>query len=160
MSLKEELGFLQGFSTLEHEGLLNIYYTATCIKKRAALFFRDFDITDVQFNLLEILFYHSGKKGGLTQVELSRMLLVNRANITSLIDRMEKAGLVIRTDVPGDRRCHIVKLTGKGRKRIDEIEDSYIAEVKKLMRVLKTKELKTLIRSLEKIREKLHEKDL
>jgi len=155
MSLKEELQLNKDFSILPHEALLNIYYTATLLKKKAAQFFRGRGITDVQFNVLELLFHHGDKKGGLTQVELSQMLLVNRANITTLIDRMEKADLVLRNDLPGDRRYNIVRLTKHGKEMLKNIEDSYIEEVKKTMGTLKSAEMKTLVKILERIRENL-----
>ena len=116
MSLKQELNLTKGFDLTEHETLLNIYYTAALLKKRADVFFRTFGLTDVQFNVLMLLTHHSGGEGGLSQAQLSDMMLVNRANITTLIDRMEKAGLVIRTSVSNDRRTNIIKLTANGKK--------------------------------------------
>ena len=97
MSLKEELKLKKGFDIVEHEALLNIYYTASLLKKRADVFFKTFGLTDVQFNVMMLLHYHSGTQDGLSQAQLSDMMLVNRANITTLIDRMEKASLVMRT---------------------------------------------------------------
>lgn len=155
MSLEKELNFKKAFSELPHEALLNIYYTANLLKKKSADFFRTRGITDVQFNVLELLYHQAGERKGLTQVELSRMLLVNRANITSLIDRMEKAGFVSRQDVPGDRRYNIVRLTDHGKKLLLNIEKDYIGEVKRIMKPLNQSDMKSLIRLLERIREKL-----
>ena len=111
MSLEFELCLRRPFALLAHEALLNIYYSASCIKKKAGEFLRPFVLTDVQFNLMMLLKYQVDKDEGLSQAQLSSMMLVNRANITSLIDRMEKAGLAIRTPAPSDRRSNIVKLT-------------------------------------------------
>ena len=38
MSLKDELGLNKSFATVGHEALLNIYFSSTCIKKRAGEF--------------------------------------------------------------------------------------------------------------------------
>ena len=81
MSLQSELGMRKGFDNPAHEALLNIYYTASRVRKKAGEFFRGFGVTDVQFNVLSLLKHQSGESSGLTQVELSRMMLVNRANI-------------------------------------------------------------------------------
>jgi hypothetical protein len=59
MSLKQELGLKQGFREPAHEALLNIYYTASMMKKRADVFFSRFGLTDVQFNLLTLLYFQS-----------------------------------------------------------------------------------------------------
>ena len=156
MSLEQELGLRKPIALAGHESLLNIYYTASCLKKRAGEFLRSFGLTDVQFNALALLQHQSGQVGGLSQAQLSDMMLVNRANITSLIDRMEKAELVVRTSA-SDRRYNIVKLTGRGKKLLAQVEPLYAREVKKIMACLKEGEQKGLVAVLEKIRSKLSE---
>jgi len=155
MGLKEELGLKRPFSMPAHETLLNIYYTGSQVKKRAREFFADYGITDVQFNLLELLFYQAEESEGLTQADLSRMMLVNRANITSLVDRMERDNLVVRASVPGDRRYNAVRLTAHGKKVLQDVEKKYRDEVNKIMSVLNDEELDALRQMLERIRDKL-----
>ncbi len=155
MSLSKELGLKKAITPLTHEALLNIYYTASCMKKRADEFFRPFGLTDVQFNALMILCHQSEPEGGLSQARLSDMMLVNRANITSLIDRMEKAGLVERTSAPKDRRFNIVKITSQGQKLLAKVEPLYAQEIKKIMASLTSSEQTKLIGALEKIRGKI-----
>jgi len=127
------------------------------MRKKASELLRPFGMTDVQFNLMMLLKYQSGSEEGLSQAQLSNMMLVNRANITSLIDRMEKADLVVRTPAPSDRRSNIVKLTDRGRKLLSQIEPLYTKEVKRIMAALKKNEQKTLIAMLEKIRSNISE---
>lgn len=155
MALQQELGLKKGFSVLEHEAILNIYYTASRIKKQAAEFFRTFGLTDVQFNVLMLLHYQTAPEEGLSQAQLSDMMLVNRANITSLIDRMEKAGLVIRTAAANDRRYNIVKMTSRGKKLLAKAEPLYAKQVEKMMALTKSAEQKKLMTILGKIRKKL-----
>jgi len=159
MALKEELGLKRGYVVPAHEALLNIYYTASMMKKRADDFFGRYGLTDVQFNLMELLRYESpvvpGK--GLSQAQISDMMLVNRANITSLVDRMEKAGIVVRTAHSNDRRFNIIKLTTKGEKLFTKVEPHYIEQVRKVMSSLNAAEMKLLIGTLEKIRNKLRQ---
>jgi DNA-binding MarR family transcriptional regulator len=137
---------------LPHEALLNIYYSASCLKKKAGEFLRSFGLTDVQFNLMMLLKYQTEQNEGLSQVELSGMMLVNRANITTLIDRMEKADLVVRTRVASDRRTNIVRLTARGQQLLAKIEPLYTQEVNRIMAVLTADEQKEVIKMLEKIR--------
>ena len=152
MSLKIELGFQKPIAMLAHEALLNTYYTASCLRKKAGHFLQQFGLTDVQFNLMMLLQHQSNPDGGLSQAQLSSMMLVNRANITALIDRMEKSGLVERTTMPLDRRYNIIKLTERGRKMLIKIEPLYAREVDRIMDVLVESEQKRLISMLEKIR--------
>ena len=152
MALKEELGLKRGFDEPAHEALLNVYYTASIMKKRADTFFGQFGLTDVQFNLLTLLYLQSGKEGGLNQAQISDMMLVNRANITSLVDRMEKAGLVTRNAHSNDRRFNIVKLTTKGKNLFEKVESLYIEQVREAMSALNQAQMKTLMGMLERIR--------
>jgi DNA-binding MarR family transcriptional regulator len=153
MALKDELKLKKGFATLEHEALLNIYYTSTCIKKCAIAFLRQFGLTDVQLNLMMLL-HHQGGADGLTQAQLSEMMLVNRANLTSLIDRMERDGLVKRRSGE-DRRYNIVKLTRKGRSLLLKVEPLYAKEVRRIMSAVSAGEQKRIIKMLEKVRKNL-----
>jgi len=157
MSLEFELCLRKPITLLAHEALLNTYYTTSCLRKKAGELLRPFGLTDVQFNLMMLLKYQSGPEEGLSQAQLSNMMLVNRANITSIIDRMEKASLVIRTPAPSDRRSHIIKLTNRGRELLDRIEPLYTKEVKRIMAVLKQTQQKTLIAMLEKVRANISE---
>jgi DNA-binding MarR family transcriptional regulator len=155
MSSNDEKKGPLAFNIPQHEGLLNIFFTGVLLRKRAREFFARHKITDVQFNVLALIHDRAGWDGGLTQIELSRLLLVNRSNITSLVDRMEQGGLVTRTTDPDDRRNKVVKLTPKGRKRLLAIEGPYTEEVKAIMKVLTAGEMDELNAILQKIREKL-----
>ena len=159
MKLSEELGFRRDFQDLPHEALLNVYYAASLAKKKSADFFHMYGITDVQFNLMMLLMHQGEEDGSLNQVELSRMMLVNRANITALIDRMEKAGLVVRTAVEGDRRSKAISLTARGAKLIQDVEAGYMAEIARIMGALSEGEMRELTTMLEKIRANLRTLD-
>lgn len=156
MSLQTELGMQHGFRNRPHETLLSIYYTAARLRKRAGELFRIFGLTDVQYNVLSLLVYEGSERGGLTQVELSRMMLVNRANITTLIDRMEKADLVVRKPVPNDRRYNIIQITPHGEEMYHSVSGKYGAKIAEIMSVLDEEELEQMIEMLQRLRENLN----
>src|SRR5581483_926761 len=58
---------------------------------------------------------------GLSQSELGRQLLTHRSNVTGLVDRLEKRGLVQRQEVSGDRRAYRVVLTKQGASLLQSI---------------------------------------
>ncbi|MBN1974060.1 MAG: MarR family transcriptional regulator [Sedimentisphaerales bacterium] len=157
MSLKLELGLKKPVALLAHEALLSTYYTASNLRKKAGHFLQPFGLTDVQFNLMMLLKHQSRQNEGLSQAQLSSMMLVNRANITALVDRMERAGFVTRTSSPSDRRSNIIILTDEGRKLLEKIEPLYAQEVKRIMAVLVEDEQKNLIGMLEKVRSNIKE---
>jgi DNA-binding MarR family transcriptional regulator len=154
MGLKEELNLNHPFASREHEALLNVYFTGMQIRKWGTEFLQAHGLTDVQFNLLMLLKYQ-GQTEDLSQARLSEMMLVNRANITGLVDRMEKAGLVKRTGDPADRRTRRIVLTPKGRQWVDRLEPLYARQIKHLMRSLGRREVDRLIRLCETIRHNL-----
>ncbi len=51
---------------------------------------------------------------GLTMGSLSRHLMVSNGNVTGIVARLEKEGMVARRTAPNDRRTHFVRLTDKG----------------------------------------------
>jgi DNA-binding MarR family transcriptional regulator len=158
MNLKEELGLDQSIETMEHECLLNILYTATMLHKASYTYFRQYGITDVQFNVLIQLRY--AKQQDISQVDLGRRLVVNKADMTGIIDRLEKAGLVGREDHPKDRRINVIKITRKGRDMVDKLEPGYFTGVKKLMSGMLKGDMKTIIKGMGKIRENVRQEEL
>jgi DNA-binding MarR family transcriptional regulator len=66
---------------------------------------------------------------GMSQRELSDRLVVDRSNVTGLLDRMEKAGWVRREDDPDDRRIYRVSLTAGGRRLWDRVHPLYVDAV-------------------------------
>ena len=55
------------------------------------------------------------ERDGMTMGALSRALLVSNGNVTQLVQKLAKDGLVRIAPSPADRRASIVRLTAKGR---------------------------------------------
>jgi MarR family 2-MHQ and catechol resistance regulon transcriptional repressor len=70
-------------------------------------------------NILMIL--NLGGSEGYKQQELGSLLLVSRANVTKVIDGMEKRGLVTRSASKEDRRARFIKLTEAGKALVTRI---------------------------------------
>lgn len=65
------------------------------------------------YDVLWIL--ENAEAGRLRMADLAQKAVVSRSNVTRLTDRMEKAGLVARSDCPEDGRGTVCELTAKGR---------------------------------------------
>ena len=65
------------------------------------------------YDVLWIL--ENADQGWLRMHDLARKAVVSRSNVTRLVDRMEKAGLVARSDCPVDGRGTVCALTARGR---------------------------------------------
>jgi DNA-binding MarR family transcriptional regulator len=78
----------------------------------------DFQMTLPRFDVLAALYR---ARDGMMMSELSRMLMVSNGNVTGIVDRLVKEGLVLRSIRDGDRRASIVRLTEKGATRFEEL---------------------------------------
>ncbi|MCX6950919.1 MAG: MarR family transcriptional regulator [Verrucomicrobia bacterium] len=85
--------------------------TADAFLRESQRLFRPLGLSGAQFNVLNLL---ADAADGMSQRELGDRLLVDRSNVTGLLDRMEKAGWVRRKDHPADRRVYLVSLTPAG----------------------------------------------
>lgn len=74
-------------------------------------------ITMEQLVVLEIL----KTNGDMNMTELSKTVWKQNANITRIVDKLEKRELVLRKPVQGDRRANLVGLTSKGEILFKEI---------------------------------------
>jgi len=151
MALGDELGFRNPVQHPAHEALLGLVVTAGLLSKEGDRVLRPLGLTDSQFNVLALLRFQS-EDGALDQSTLGRMLVVNRSNVTGLIDRMERAGWVERTADRGDRRVKQVRLTAAGRRLLERADRLYFQRVLEVMAALPEREREQLARTLEKIR--------
>ncbi len=104
------------------ELVINTVSASNALLRASRRVFRPFGISEAQFNVLQVL-QDADKQ--LSQRELSDILIVDRSNITGLIDRMEKAEWVKRQPAPGDRRAYRVALTPEGRKLWRQANTAY-----------------------------------
>jgi DNA-binding MarR family transcriptional regulator len=91
-----------------------IMATADIFLRESQRLFRPLGLTAAQYNVLNILAEEDGERG-LSQRELGDILVVDRSNVTGLVDRMAKSGWVRRVDDPDDRRIFRLMLTPAGR---------------------------------------------
>lgn len=154
MALRDELRFPNPITDPQHEVLLAIVHTAQLLQKEAVAVLRPFGLTDAQYNVLSLL-DSQAPNGWLTQMQLGEMLLVSRANITGLIDRLEGAGFVERQADPEDRRVCRITLTPAGRKITDKAMAAYFQRLHEVVDDLNAADRKRILAVLEGIRGRL-----
>ncbi len=97
-------------------------------------------LTTSQFGVLEAL-YHLGP---MCQRDIAKKILKSTANLTTVIDNLEKRGLVKRERDEKDRRYFNVILTKKGEKLIRKIFPSHANGIVSAMENLTKSEQKQL----------------
>ncbi len=108
----------------------------------------DGELTLARFDLLASL----QRKDGQTLASLSRDLLVTPGNLTGLVDRAARDGLVERVADPSDRRAWRVHLTPKGQRAFRDAERRLAQRVGRMFEALTAAELATLTRLLDRLR--------
>jgi DNA-binding MarR family transcriptional regulator len=106
------------------------------------------DTTLPRFDVLAALYR---RRDGVTMSELSRMLLVSNGNATTVVDRLEKDGLVRRTPSETDRRTVFVALTPQGLAQFEGLAADHEAEVSRLFAGLSEADLDTLTEILKRM---------
>lgn len=74
-----------------------------------------FDLTPVQFGVLSALTVHPK----IDQATLAGLIGYDRVTIGSVLDRLQKKGLIERHQSPYDRRAKVLALTPRGREMVE-----------------------------------------
>lgn len=104
-------------------------------------------LTSSQFGVLEALLH----LGPLCQGDLATKLLRTGASTTSVVEGLEKRGLLVRQRTEEDKRFVRVALTGKGRRLIEEIFPGHAEGVARVFGVLTADEQEELRRLCRKL---------
>ena len=79
----------------------------------------EFGLNDARFSLLKAV--SGGARGGCSQTYLARELHQSESNISTLLERMRRDGLISRQRSLTDRRKSTIRATTRGRELLDRI---------------------------------------
>src|SRR5688572_10052338 len=128
--------------------IIQVLSVANVMVKESHRLFRPHGLSDAQFNVLNVL---GPAPDGLSQRALSEVLVVDRSNITGLLDRMEESGWVKRADHPTDRRVYLVTLTPAGRKLWQKVLPEYVSAVRRVTTEVPVADLKHALGTLRQL---------
>lgn len=151
MNKKELHDYLESYRFIEDvsgKTIINLMKTVEIIRFVYNNLFLKHGISESKFYVLLLLWK---EKDGMVLSEIGEKMLVTRANMTGLIDRMEKESLVEKKINPNDRRSIIANLTEKGRSLFEEIKESNIEFSRQMTSVLNIEEKKNLNALLENL---------
>jgi DNA-binding MarR family transcriptional regulator len=133
----------------QHEAIVSFWWTSAMLKKVSRRFFRENYSSEAHFNLLVTL---KRSEESITQNELSQKLLVDKSNITGLLDKLEALGQIKRNKVPGDRRSYHVTLTESGHEMVEGLDVLYSEMVQQVMSAFTEEECEQLVSLTKKLR--------
>jgi DNA-binding MarR family transcriptional regulator len=119
-------------------------------RERLAPLFARFGLQAGEFDVLATL-RRSGQPYALTPTALYEATMVTSGAMTNRLDRLEKAGLILRGPHPNDRRGIVVQLTDKGLALIDAALTAHVANEHEILAGLTVAERDTLAGLLAKL---------
>jgi MarR family 2-MHQ and catechol resistance regulon transcriptional repressor len=147
--LQSELKKKRPFDLPEQEAILNILRTNDQFQNRFGRLFREYDLTQSQYNVLRIL---RGEGKPMPCLEIGDRMIQVVPAMTGLVDRLEKLELVQRERCTQDRRVIYIELTVKAKQLLEKMDAPVNELHKQLIGHLTQAELKELSRLLEKAR--------
>jgi DNA-binding MarR family transcriptional regulator len=115
-------------------------------------YFARFGISGSQWGVLRTL--HRAElegRGGLRLIDLSERLLIRPPSVTGVVDRLQRAGLVVRDGSPTDLRAKHVALTDEGRQLVERVLAMHPQQIDTIMGVLSAGEQTELERMLTRL---------
>ena len=109
---------------------------------------------DIKFPHFEIMMVLK-EEGTLHPAEIGEKLLIAKAQMTHLIDKLVELGMVEREMDPADRRTLNIALTGKGKKFLENHENNILNAVREYISCLGDDEIAALSHSLRTLRDML-----
>jgi MarR family 2-MHQ and catechol resistance regulon transcriptional repressor len=107
------------------EGMLNLLVTGAALLQRAEAEYARFGLTSSGYNVLRIL---RGSPDGLPRGEIGQRMVNPASDITRLIDRLARRGLVRRVRSRTDRRLSLTRITARGLALVEQAEGANRAQ--------------------------------
>ncbi len=149
-NLQKELKQKKPFSSLEQEVVLNVLRTAGSLRESTAGVLKGYDLSASQYNVLRIL--RGAEEEGLPCSEVGDRLVSRDPDVTRLLDRLEKRGLVERGRSATDRRVVTARITKQGIDLTNDLDGPITSMHDSQLGHMKKKALKKLVALLEQVR--------
>ena len=137
-------------SSQEEVTHLEMLRTMEVLSHRFAQVLKTEDLSSTQYNVLRIL---RGSPEGLPCGEIGNRMITRDPDITRLLDRLEKRGLIVRSRDSQDRRMVMARITPEGLKLLARMDEPVRAGHRNQLGHLGRERLRTLIELLQVARQ-------
>ncbi|MFZ3342517.1 MAG: MarR family transcriptional regulator [Terriglobales bacterium] len=148
--LQDELKQNVPFRSREQEAYLSLLRTADALQTSVEAKLNEFGLTGTQYNALRIL--RGAEPEGLPCSEIGERMITHDPDVTRLLNRLEKRGLVKRTRAKTDRRVIYGRITAAGLRLLHEMDVPVEKYGRKVLRHVEQEKLQELIELLELVR--------
>ena len=119
----------------------------------------DLELTSIQSRVLGFLWWRKWEKKPVFQRELEEELKIRRSSVTSVVQCLEKKGLLERKSVSQDARQKELVLTDKGMCMQSQVIDRLDAMEKKILGWMTDEEWRWMVHCVQKLENGLKEAD-
>jgi DNA-binding MarR family transcriptional regulator len=137
--------------SLEEDAFVSLQRTADLLARKGEKVLRSADVSPTQYNVLRIL---RGSPQGLPCREIANRMITRDPDVTRLLDRLEKRGLILRRRETKDRRIVLARITPQGLRLLSELDEPVLETHRKLLGHLGRERLRRLMEVLEIARQK------
>jgi DNA-binding MarR family transcriptional regulator len=149
--IQAEIQQTKPFASLEDEAVVSLHRTADVINGRFSDMLKPYGLSPTQFNALRIL--RGAGEGGRTCSEIAQRMINRDPDITRLLDRLERRGLVARSREGRDRRVIITRINQAGLDLLQGLDRPIEEFNRKQLGHLSEQQMRTLVKLLEAVRE-------
>jgi DNA-binding MarR family transcriptional regulator len=150
-SIQAEIRQTKPFRNLEEEALIALQRTADQLHWRISEMLKPHGLSPTQYNALRIL--RGAGPEGRSCSEIAERMINRDPDITRLIDRLERRGLVERSREGRDRRVVIARITAAGLELLESLDRVIEQFNGKILGHLGEERLRMLIQLLDAARE-------
>jgi DNA-binding MarR family transcriptional regulator len=156
MATRQAHGLPPIAARLEENAFRELIGTLGLVERVQQTFFAPFGLSGAQWGVLRHL-QRAEQEGraGLRLTDLSERLLVRPPSVTGVVDRLERAELVVREGSLTDQRAKQVALTAKGRELVERVQVAHRGQIGTLLGGLSATEITELQRLLTRFRRHL-----
>ncbi len=133
----------------EEAAFLDLLRTTDMLSRGLVEVLKTEDISSTQYNVLRIL---RGSPEGLPCGEIANRMITRDPDITRLLDRLEKRGLISRCRETKDRRMVMARITPEGRKLLGRLDQPVQTAHRRQLGHLGREQLRTLAELLQAAR--------
>ena len=149
--LKDEIKQGKPFASLEAEVMLNLMRTADALSRGGEKILKLAGLSHTRYNVLRIL--RGAGEGGLCCREVAERMITRDPDITRLVDRLERRGLLARSRDRHDRRMITLRITEAGRKILKDLDGPIEEYNRNRLSHMEKGDLRQLLQLLEAARE-------
>ena len=147
--IEDRLKTSQPIENRRERVLLNILHTGNALRTHFAAYFKAYDLTEPQFNVLRILRGQQGSSMNL--FEIGHRMVHRASNVSRIVDKLEAKQLVVRTEDESNRRRVDISNRPEGLTILDAMMPALNVELNARFARLESEELEMLCDLLDKI---------